>query len=104
MVPLGNLEEARLVPDMKIIGVSDLKEMIRYLKKPESYKEQEKPEQTLCRKEEPDFQDIRGQASLKRAVEIAVSGFHNLLMIGPPGSRQNNDGAENSRDHAGAEL
>ena len=86
MVPLGNLEEARLVPDMKIIGVSDLKEMIRYLKKPESYKEQEKPEQTLCRKEGPDFQDIRGQASLKRAVEIAVSGFHNLLMIGPPGA------------------
>lgn len=37
-------------------------------------------------KEKMDFSDIRGQESLKRAVEIAVSGFHNLLMIGPPGA------------------
>ena len=37
-------------------------------------------------KEKLDFSDIRGQESLKRAVEIAVSGFHNLLMIGPPGA------------------
>ena len=33
-----------------------------------------------------DFCEIHGQESLKRAVEIAVSGFHNLLMIGPPGA------------------
>lgn len=37
-------------------------------------------------KEEKDFQDIQGQAVLKRAAEIAVAGQHNLLMIGPPGS------------------
>ena len=86
MVPLGNLEEACLVPDMKIIGVSNLKEMIRYLREPESYREREEEKKSAPRKEIPDFSDIRGQKSLKRAVEIAVSGFHNLLMIGPPGA------------------
>lgn len=87
MVPLGNLEEACLVPDMKIIGVSNLKEVIRYLREPESYREREEEEKKSApRKEIPDFSDIRGQKSLKRAVEIAVSGFHNLLMIGPPGA------------------
>ena len=87
MVPLGNLEEACLVPDMEIIGVSNLKEVIRYLREPESYREREEEEKKSApRKEIPDFSDIRGQKSLKRAVEIAVSGFHNLLMIGPPGA------------------
>lgn len=86
MVPLENLREARLVPDMKIIGVNSLKEMIEYLREPEKYKEKEREERVRYQKEEADFCDIRGQNSLKRAVEIAVSGFHNLLMIGPPGA------------------
>lgn len=86
LVPAENLEEACLVPDMKIIGVKNLKEMIQYLKAPESYALREGQTPVAGAEEGPDFQDIRGQESLKRAVEIAVSGFHNLLMIGPPGA------------------
>ena len=63
-----------------------MKEMVCFLKEPKSYKEDLYQEETLPASEILDFSDIRGQESLKRAVEIAVSGFHNLLMIGPPGA------------------
>lgn len=87
MVPSGNMKEAALVPDMKVIGVRNLKELIHFLKEPDTYKE-EVPQTTEAPPAEAflDFSDIRGQKSLRRAVEIAVSGFHNLLMIGPPGA------------------
>ena len=86
VVPYDNLREASLIPDMKVIGVKSLQEMIKYVREPEKY---EKPKDDFTvqpDKEKLDFSDIRGQESLKRAVEIAVSGFHNLLMIGPPGA------------------
>lgn len=86
MVPEGNLQEASLVPDMKVIGVRSLKEMIRYLREPDAYTAEEAPAPVCTAEIIPDFRDIHGQRSLKRAVEIAVSGFHNILMIGPPGA------------------
>ena len=52
----------------------------KFTDSPVSDRKQSYPRQKL------DFSEIRGQESLKRAVEIAVSGFHNLLMIGPPGA------------------
>ena len=86
VVPAENLREARLIPDMKVIGVKDLNEMIQYLRKPESYHIEEAEILLAENKEKADFCEIKGQESLRRAVEIAVSGFHNLLMIGPPGA------------------
>lgn len=87
IVPAGNMKEAGLVPDMKVIGVRNLLELICFLKDPDSYKEIPLL-QTIEGEEKDltDFRDIRGQESLRRAVEIAVSGFHNILMIGPPGA------------------
>lgn len=87
IVPAGNMMEAGLVPDMKVIGVRNLQELICFLKDPDSYKEIPLL-QTIEGEEKDltDFRDIRGQESLRRAVEIAVSGFHNILMIGPPGA------------------
>lgn len=86
MVPYGNLREARLVTDMKVIGVKNLIEMMEYIRRPDTYQWSEGEEAAEPGKENLDFSDIKGQESLKRAVEIAVSGFHNLLMIGPPGA------------------
>lgn len=86
VVPYENLREATLIPDMKVIGVRNLQEMIRYVQSPDSYRKEVGKTIESSGKEKLDFSDIRGQESLKRAVEIAVSGFHNLLMIGPPGA------------------
>ena len=86
MVPYGNLREARLVTDMKVIGVKNLIEMMEYIRRPDTYQWSEGAEAAEPGKENLDFSEITGQESLNRAVEIAVSGFHNLLMIGPPGA------------------
>ncbi|MBU5480661.1 YifB family Mg chelatase-like AAA ATPase [Blautia sp. MSJ-19] len=86
VVPFENLREARLIPDMKVIGVKNLRDMIRFVREPASYNAESEELSVQPENEKLDFSDIRGQKSLKRAVEIAVSGFHNLLMIGPPGA------------------
>lgn len=86
MVPYGNLREGALVSGFKVIGVRTLKEMIAYLKDPEAFCEDTECTMESDVREHADFSDIRGQEGARRAVEIAVSGFHNILLIGPPGS------------------
>lgn len=86
MVPFGNLKEGRLVKDIPVIGVKNLIEMMEYLKNPEVFRDNRNGEEEPEGTNDVDFCDIRGQESVRRAVEIAVSGFHNILMIGPPGA------------------
>ncbi len=88
MVPFGNLEEARLVRDMKVIGVRNITEMVNFLADPDSFKQEQTGEEGRALEEQTqaDFMEICGQESARRAAEIAVSGFHNILFIGPPGT------------------
>lgn len=86
MIPYENIREGQLIQDVKVIGVKNLIEMIRYIRDPDSFLYEEMEDEAITEKEVLDFQDINGQYAVKRAVEIAVSGFHNILLIGPPGA------------------
>ena len=85
IVPAENQTEALLVKEIEIFAVQSIAEMIHilnggtYIEK-EIGKAVEKTIRLL------DFSDIQGQHFVKRAWEVAVSGMHNLLMIGPPGA------------------
>lgn len=85
IVPAENQTEALLVKEIEIFAVQSIAEMIHilnggtYIEK-EIGKAVEKTIRLL------DFSDIQGQYFVKRACEVAVSGMHNLLMIGPPGA------------------
>lgn len=86
MIPAGNFNEGRLISDMRVIGVQNLDEMIRFLRNPEAFLGIPGENPTYVPEDTVDFSEIRGQEGARRAVEIAVSGFHNLLLIGPPGA------------------
>ena len=90
IVPMDNFEEASLVPDIKVVGVSSLAEAISFIndgvlpefkEKPHGNSDTKTPETEYI-----DFSKINGQAYAKRACEISACGMHNLLMIGPPGA------------------
>lgn len=76
-----------MVAGIRILGMQDLKETIEFLNSGIcTEREAIYIEETPVKKNIPDFSEINGQRVVKRACETAVSGMHNLLMIGPPGA------------------
>lgn len=85
IVPAENQTEAQLVKEIEIFAVQSIAEMIHILNGG-TYIEKEIGKAVAKTAQMLDFSDIQGQYFVKRACEVAVSGMHNLLMIGPPGA------------------
>ena len=90
IIPLANLSEGSFADNVRVLGASSLKQVVSYLSEGSPLEERSVDLEVLQKRQASeylqDFTEVYGQESVRRAVQIAVAGFHNLLMIGPPGA------------------
>lgn len=88
VIPKENEKEAALVHGLRIYGMENLVQVVEFLRMPEDVTPREYSLQELLPKDDyrVDFQEVRGQQHVKRALEVAAAGSHNIFLIGPPGA------------------
>lgn len=85
-VPQENFAEASLMTQMQIIGFSTLNEVLRFLRTGEIAIASQLEISVPPESKDLDFSDVAGQSAARFAAEVAASGGHHLLLIGPPGA------------------
>lgn len=89
MVPAVNAPEAAVIEGIEVFAIETLYQAWHFLAGNEPltpYRLNRRAYFNSCKKYDVDFEDVKGQHHVKRALEVAVAGGHNILMVGPPGT------------------
>ena len=90
IVPVKNVREAAVVEGLDVCGMENLGSVVDFFNKTKSFTPVKIDLKEIFSSEanryDVDFSDVRGQENVKRALEVAAAGGHNIIMIGPPGA------------------
>lgn len=87
IVPWENRTEAQMIPEIRSVGVKNLKEFLKIVRDNVwENTEAERIKPVAAAEKTADFKEIKGQTAAKRGALLAAAGFHNILLMGPPGS------------------